>query len=308
MYIAGVTGVALRHSMGTAQREFRLRVVIETIALPVVTAMAIGTGFAVTALVGIVLAMAADALTADAAKVSGIDMAATALRRLMFAGQHERGARVIETGCRFPALWRMARLASRAQRVLMTVVLAVATDAGLLRALEAVGIAMATAAFGVGVTTEQRIPGAAMIEPRALPVAVEMTLRTIVTQGATVAIILAMAADTLLDQPLFLVGLGMAGLALGFAVAATDHKSGASVVEFPDLPAVTAVALRTILAQPAIVGVVVTVTGLARARRITKLGVLCVAVVALMSQMFAEQHEIRIGVIEALAVKHDDAG
>jgi len=178
--VAGVAGLALGVAMGATQWEFRLGVVIETVALPVVAAMAIAARFAIAALVGVILAMAADALAAAVAEMFGIGMAAATLRRSVLAGQHEFRARMVETRRRLPTLRPMAALACGAERVAMAIVLAMAADTGLGCALEVVGIGMASAALGVGVATEQRIAGAAMIEARGLPIAVDVALPTVV--------------------------------------------------------------------------------------------------------------------------------
>src|SRR3546814_9728720 len=103
-----------------------------------------------------------------------------------------------------------------------------------------------------------------MIKSRGLPTAIDVALPAIVSECAAMPILLAMATDASLLQPLLAVGTGMTGSALGLGMAACEGKSGACVIEVLYLPAVAVVTLRAVLAQAAIVRVVATMTGLAR--------------------------------------------
>src|SRR3546814_19612092 len=92
--------------------------------------MAVGAGIAIATLVDVVLAMTVDALCAAAAKMRGIDVTGAALCRLVLADQRERGARMVEARHRFPACLHMAARAGGPERIVVTVGLAMTTNAG----------------------------------------------------------------------------------------------------------------------------------------------------------------------------------
>src|SRR3546814_7616812 len=130
-----------------------------------------------------------------------------------------------------------------------------------------------------------------MIKSRGLPTAIDVALPAIVSECAAMPILLAMATDASLLQPLLAVGTGMTGSALGLGMAACEGKSGACVIEVLYLPAVAVVTLRAVLAQAAIVRVVATMTGLAGAGGIAKSGVIGVTLDAFTALMLAKQRE-----------------
>lgn len=301
-----VAGIALRLAMLAEQLERGVPIVIEAALLPIGRGVAIGAGFPVAPLVGVVLAVAGDALALGVVIPGRRSVAFHAGGGTMGAVECEPSLGVIKARRRFPGSRVVAFRAISPESALVAVVGAMAGCAVLHQPFVRAGRLVTGIALGVEVLADQGESGAAMIEARAFPVLVFVAGSAVVAERAAVRIVLLVATAAAIVDRFFGGRLQVTGVAFDFRVLSAQRESGALMVETHRFPIRRGVALVACLAEFAFVAVVGLVA--------REAGRLCLAIFVSFGMTFhtvdlhmrSLQVEARRLVAECLGIEDDD--
>jgi len=294
-----VTALAAHLAVRAIEAVFRAPVMVEVPHRPGAGVMA---GIALTAQPFLVLVLGR---VTGITVTRGIPVTAGLVAALARCGgvapsQGKARARMVELG-HGPGLVAMALLAAGTQLGLVLVVLLVAADAVHGRVAVAAQVLVAGRALhlGLGVGIAQGKAGAVVVEATGcgFPVTFGMALRALLTQVASVLVILLVAADALLGR--FLEhGALVALLALGLGMLAQQREGGGLVVELGRfLPAALGVAVAALLAQGLLVLVILAVAGVALLADLGAVDGAGVAVRAAGAAVLAAQRVARVDIV-----------
>lgn len=292
---------ALGRAMGADQHELTTVVRIAT-GLPGILSVAVAAHLTQLAFMRIVAAMTILALLSGLPLVHGSRMACGALDFAVRAAQRELGRLIMVEQAVLPVGGVMTVAAGLAVAALVAVICAMAIDAGLAGVAKMRWVRMATGARCLGMTTDQRKLGLAMVEARrAGPAQAVVAGRTIDAQGATMGIVLAVASSAILWRRA-VVALGLVTvLAIHLTVGVQQRKARLAVIEARGGPAVFRMAIVTALPHRALMRVVIAVTAQAIALQAMAYGAIDVTILAGALLVLAAQREIRLAVVEVLA-------
>ena len=205
----GVAALAFRAAVCAAQGKFGA-IVLKKRRFPVQgdtpsVCMTVRALITIAAFVTVILAMAADTVHADIAKLARVAVATTAAdtcsrstrvrAKSMSARQWKFGQAMVKAQCRLPTAAVVAAFTVNAQASLMCIVNAVAGIAGFAGNLILARGLMAGAAFGVLVRTSEYKASFTVIEARALPISIKMAASAIAAHRTFMCIVFFVAAD-----------------------------------------------------------------------------------------------------------------
>ena len=282
----------------------RIAIVIEGRRLPFVLQVAGLAASTQTAAVDIFFCMTSIAILRQIVHVQLARMARFALHRSVRLAQFEIGIAIVVEANRFPRHFVMARPAFIAESTLVNVLLLMARGAhqrGLV--IESL-IPVAGEATDLAMRAEQGKLRAGMVEQRVFPAAVIVALAAVVSQTATVGVVLAMTRDAIARSVLEDL-ISMARAAFRWHVPASQRKTRFLMVELDFLPTRLHVALGAVGAEFFAMNVILPVARVTGVRGIAEFLRSRMAVRALRVRVLASQKEVAERVIEALLVKVD---
>lgn len=194
-------------------------------------------------------------------------MTGAALRLCVLAAQRVLGLPIMIEDRDTPILFDVAALALVTKPALVSLLVIVLAMARNTSALELVSIeisGMTARALGQAMLAAQRIPGIAiMIEADGLPFTVDVTALALLAEASLVSVflvILAVAGDAARGRPLEF-GVLVAITATDVLVLAGKREAGLAVIEGRVFPARITMAVRAVVAELALVRVVLAMTG-----------------------------------------------
>ena len=299
---AGMALLARRDRMYAQEREARDLVVEEHLPLPRIRSVAAAACGSLLALVDIVGAVAGVAILPELLLARWLQVAGLTVGSLVRSLKLEvRVAPVIE-GCWRPRNRAVTVITTGPETAAVCIVRLVTGDA---RAREGLAARIARVAAPtleapmLPVQLEFRI---AVVVEAGLPAGRRVAIPALAAEAAPMDVFRAMAGHAV--GGCVLVALGrVARRASGLAVLAFQHEARRRVVEAPVLPAVGRVAVAAGLTEGAAVGVVVAVTVIACARRLSVRRVRNVAGLARHALVSPHQRMVRHVVIECVAIE-----
>lgn len=226
----------------------------------------------------------------------------------MLPDQRESRTPMIEPDRGLPRARLMATLAVVAQCAGMRIVGFVASDAFGRRASEDIGLAMTAGTFRRSVLAQQWEARLAVIELRFFPTVLGMAVTASGAHRAFMRIVLAMAAHAIRPEFDFAGRTRMAGVAARERVLTAQREIGRAVIERALLPVGHRMAFRAILAQRALVAIVLGVASDTGRRRAAEFRTRRMAACAKRDFMRPDQRVIGQIVAERLLIEHDDRG
>lgn len=266
-----VAGLALDALMRALESESRLHVVIEDRLLPPDRVVTNGTSVAEAAAVGVVVAMAFDALLRCIAKDVRL-MAILALALLVLAEQGEAGQPVIEEDVVLPRRLVVAVLAGRAERTVVCIVVLVAGQAvGSQHHLE-YRLDVAGRALGVRVSSVQSMAGVdGMIKAHLGPSGTHVAGLALLAEMPVVVVVFLMTTDAAYGELVREGVVAMTGIALLLCMLAIEHEARIPVViEARIVPTGRVVTVAAFYAAAPVVCIVLGMTAKACRGRIGK--------------------------------------
>lgn len=173
----------------------RSQAVIEAGALPAIRCMADLAILTEACLVSVVLGVAGEAVLRSALKHI-VDVARLAIDLGMRAGERESSQAVVEI-CAFPPIRGMADLAVLTEATLVGIILGVAGEAVLRRALKHI-VDVAPLAFDLGMRAGERESSQAVVEADTLPAIRSMAFLAILTKATLVGVVLSVTGEAIL--------------------------------------------------------------------------------------------------------------